>query len=134
MGVSLEEYLRNRESCAVCDENGDTDHCRTTMLSRVDNCLIYNSILLNDDPYDDADVLLLQNLRAAMKEEKIIEYYIRSEKLVTHAKYVFDQTFWSLLYKKFVGQIIADLKIDDKQAAISNIFKMLESLEQEFQL
>lgn len=134
MGISLEEYLRNRESCSVCDANGDTDHCKTTMLSRVDNCLIYNSILLNDDPYDDADVLLLQNLRAAMKEEKIIEYYIRSEKLVKHAKYVFDQSFWSLLYRKFVGQIIANLKINDKQAAISNIFKMLENLEQEFQL
>jgi hypothetical protein len=134
MGISLEEYLRNRESCSVCDANGDTDHCKTTMLSRVDNCLIYNSILLNDDPYDDADVLLLQNLRAEMKEEKIIEYYIRSEKLVKHAKYVFDQSFWSLLYRKFVGQIIANLKINDKQAAISNIFKMLENLEQEFQL
>lgn len=134
MGISLEEYLRNRESCSVCDANGDTDHCKTTMLSRVDNCLIYNSILLNDDPYDDADVLLLQNLRAEMKEEKIIEYYIRSEKLVKHAKYVFDQSFWSLLYRKFVGQIIVNLKINDKQAAISNIFKMLENLEQEFQL
>jgi hypothetical protein len=134
MGISLEEYLRNRESCSVCDANGDTDHCKTTMLSRVDNCLIYNSILFNDDPYDDNDVLLLQNLRSELKEEKIIEYYIRSERLVKHAKYVFDQSFWSLLYKKHVGRIVANLKAGDKESSISGIFVMLDSLEQDFQL
>jgi hypothetical protein len=134
MGISLEEYLRNRESCSVCDTNGNTDHCRTTMLSRVDNCLIYNSILFNDDPYDDGDVILLQNLRNALKEEKILEYYIRSERLVKHAKYVFDQAFWPVLYKKFVGQIVSNLKASDTESAISNIYKMLDSLEQDFQL
>lgn len=134
MGVTLEEYLRNRESCEVCDENGDSDHCRTTMLSRVDNCLIYNSILFNNDPYDDADVLLLQKLRLELKEEKILEYYIRSEPLVTHAKYSFDHSFWALNYQRFVATIVMALKADDKTAAISNIFKMLEVLEQEFQL
>jgi len=134
MGISLEEYLRNRESCSVCDSNGNTDHCRTTMLSRVDNCLIYNSILFNDDPHDDEDVLLLQNLRAELREEKILEYYIRSERLVKHAKYVFDQAFWPMLYKKFVGQIVGNLKANDTELAITNIYKMLDSLEQDFQI
>jgi hypothetical protein len=134
MGVSLEEYLRNRESCEVCDANGDTDHCRTTMLSRADNCLIYNSILFNDDPYDDADVLLLQTLRSELKEEKIIEYYVRSEPLVKHAKYSFSQSFWSTNYKRFVANIVIALKAGDKNVAIRNIFEMLQTLEQEFQL
>jgi hypothetical protein len=134
MGVSLEEYLRNRESCEVCDANGDTDHCRTTMLSRADNCLIYNSILFNDDPYDDADVLLLQTLRSELKEEKIIEYYVRSEPLVKHAKYSFSQSFWSTNYKRFVANIVIALKAGDKNVAIQNIFEMLQTLEQEFQL
>lgn len=134
MGVTLEEYLANRESCAVCDSNGNTDHCRTTMLSRVDNCLIYNSILFNDDPYDDNDVLLLQNLRSEMKEEKIIDYYIRSERLVKHAKFVHDSSFWTTIYKRFVADIVLALKADDKLAAIENIQHMLAVLEQEFQL
>ena len=134
MGVSLEEYLRNRESCEVCDANGDSDHCRTTMLSRADNCLIYNSILFNDDPYDDADVLLLQTLRSELKEEKIIEYYVRSEPLVKHAKYSFSQSFWSTNYKRFVANIVIALKAGDKNVAIRNIFEMLQTLEQEFQL
>lgn len=134
MGISLEEYLRNRESCAICDANGDTDHCRTTMLSRIDNCLIYNSILLNDDPHDDNDVLLLQNLRSESKEEKIIEYYVRSEKLVKHAKYVYDQSFWATNYRNFVKDIVISLKKNDKAAAIEGIFTMLETLEQEFRL
>ena len=134
MGITLEEYLRNRESCAVCDENGDTDHCRTTMLSRADNCLIYNSILYNDDPYDDADVLLLQNLRSEIKEEKIIEYYVRSQPLVKHAKYAFSQSFWASNYKRFVANIVIALKSNDTASAVSDIFEMLQTLEQEFQL
>jgi hypothetical protein len=134
MGISLEEYLRNRESCEVCDANGDTDHCRTTMLSRVDNCLIYNSILFNNDPYDDADVLLLQNLRSELKEEKILEYYVRSERLVKHAKYVFDQSFWAQNYQRFVQTIVTDLKLNNKHGAVVNIFNMLTTLEQEFHI
>jgi len=134
MGVTLEEYLRNRESCAVCDANGDSDHCRTTMLSRVDNCLIYNSILFNNDPHDDADVLLLQNLRSALKEEKILEYYVRSGPLVKHIKYCFDQSFWVINYQRFVSTIINALKADDQVTAITKIFEMLTTLEQEFQL
>jgi hypothetical protein len=134
MGISLEEYLRNRESCEVCDANGDTDHCKTTMLSRTDNCLIYNSILLNDDPHDDNDVLLLQNLRSESREEKIIEYYIRSEKLVKHAKFVYDRSFWVANYNNFVKSIVISLKNNDKAAAIEGIFTMLETLEQEFRL
>ena len=134
MGISLEEYLRNRESCEVCDANGDTDHCRTTMLSRTDNCLIYNSILLNDDPHDDNDVLLLQNLRSETKEEKIIEYYIRSERLVKHAKFVHDKSFWVANYNNFVKSIIVSLKNNDKAAAIEGIFTMLETLEQDFRI
>lgn len=134
MGISLEEYLRNRESCEVCDANGDSDHCRTTMLSRVDNCLIYNSILFNNDPYDDGDVALLQNLRSELQEQKIIEYYIRSERLVKHAKNVLDGSFWPTNYQRFVQTIVTDLKDNNKAAAISNIFKMLDVLEQEFQI
>jgi hypothetical protein len=134
MGISLEEYLKNRESCEVCDANGDTDHCRTTMLSRADNCLIYNSILYNDDPYDDADILLLQKLRSEIKEEKIIEYYVRSQPLVKHAKYSFSQSFWASNYKRFVANIVIALKSDDTASAVSGIFEMLQTLEQEFQL
>lgn len=134
MGISLEEYLRNRESCPVCDANGDSDHCRTTMLSRIDNCLIYNSILLNDDPHDDNDVLLLQNLRSESREEKIIEYYVRSEKLVKHAKFVYDRSFWVKNYNDFVKDIVVSLKNNDKAAAIEGIFTMLDTLEQEFRL
>ena len=134
MGISLEEYLKNRESCEVCDAIGDTDHCRTTMLSRADNCLIYNSILYNDDPYDDADILLLQNLRSEIKEEKIIEYYVRSQPLVKHAKYSFSQSFWASNYKRFVANIVIALKSNDTASAVSDIFEMLQTLEQEFQL
>ena len=75
-----------------------------------------------------------RRLRSELKEEKILEYYIRSEALVKHAKYAFDQSFWALNYQRFVAEIVRSLKADDKTSAISNIFKMLEILEQEFQL
>ena len=45
MGISVEEYLHNRQACAQCQEHGDEEHCVTTLLSREDNCIFYNSIL-----------------------------------------------------------------------------------------
>ena len=45
MGISVEEYLHNRQACAQCQEHGDEEHCVTTLLSREDNCIFYNSVL-----------------------------------------------------------------------------------------
>ena len=134
MGISLEEYLKNKEACPVCTEHGDDNHCRSTLLSREDNCLIMNSILYNDDAYDNMDVIYLQSLRGTASEEKILEYYIRSEKLVRRIKGSNGNSVetWSFYYKTYVHDIIQDLRIQHTQDALNKILEMLDSIEASF--
>jgi len=103
-------------------------------LSREDNCLIYNAILYNTDPYDNADVLLLQNLRSSNSERKVLEYYYRSDPIVKHIKILagHDQNkFWQYYYEKYVYEIVQLLKAGDTSTASDKIFKMLDELEAE---
>jgi len=134
MGITLEQYLKNKEACPVCTADGVDDHCRSTLLSREDNCLIMNSILYNDDAYDNMDVIYLQSLRSATNEEKILEYYIRSEKLVRKIKGLTTNNVetWSYYYKTYVHDIIQDLRIQRTQSALNRIFEMLDSIEASF--
>ena len=131
MGVTIQESLKDRESCDVCKDGDVEEHCVTTLLSRLDTCLIYNSIEFNNNPFDDADVLLLQNLRTSLSEEEIVDYYIRSEKLVHKIKAIHndDVEYWELFYIRFVADIINSLKINDNSSAISKIYYMLDLLE-----
>jgi len=135
MGITIEQYLKDREACPVCDTHGDTaERCVTALLSREDNCLIYNAILYNTDPYDNADVLLLQNLRSSNSERKVLEYYYRSDPIVKHIKILagHDQNkFWQYYYEKYVYEIVQLLKAGDTSTASDKIFKMLDELEAE---
>jgi len=134
MGITLEQYLKNKEACPVCTVAGVDDHCRSTLLSREDNCLIMNSILYNDDAYDNMDVIYLQSLRSSTNEEKILEYYIRSEKLVRMIKGLSTNSVetWSYYYKTYVHDIVQDLRIQRTQSALNRIFEMLDSIEASF--
>lgn len=135
MGITLEQYLKNKEACPVCTADGVDDHCRSTLLSREDNCLIMNSILYNNDAYDNMDVIYLQSLRSDTNEEKILEYYIRSEKLVRaiNEKIYLNKTeTWSYYYNTYVHDIIQDLRIAHTESALNRIFQMLDSIEASF--
>ena len=123
MGMTIEEYLAQREPCAVCDANGTVDYCITHMLSRFDNCLFYNSVILNTDPYDNSDVLLLQNVRASIPGTKVLEYYIRAEPLVKKFKSLHgnDSTFWTGIYNRFIHDIILEVRAGQKDQAVAKI-------------
>lgn len=133
MGITIEEYLAQREPCAVCDSEGHTDYCVTHMLSRYDNCLFYNGVINNDNNYDDADVSLLQNLRASVSGQRVLEYYMRSEPLVRRVKSLHgnDRVFWSGIYSRFIAGIIQSLRDGNGSQADSRIFDMLDTLEAE---
>lgn len=137
MGITIEQYLQDRQACPVCRDHGPDkiEHCVTAALSREDNCLIYNSIWFNKDPYDNADILLLQNLRASVSEAKVLEYYYRSDPIVKHIKILADHNqieFWEYYYQKYVHEIVQLLKAGDNSTAGDKIFKMLEELEAEW--
>lgn len=131
MGITVEEYLKNREACGVCVEAGQVEHCVTTMLSRPDNCLIYNSIIYNSDPKDNGDVLLLQQLRSSATEAAVLDYYIRAEPIVKKIKKVHGEKaeVWDKYYAKYVHDIILDLRVGNGRSAAVKIFNMVSELE-----
>lgn len=132
MGITVEEYLKDRQACSVCEDEGNVEHCVTHMLSRPDNCMMYNSINYNGNPKDDADVLLLQNLRATPGgERKVLEYYLRAEPIVRKIKGIHgeDTVIWNMYYRKYVSGIIESLRVGDSQSAMDKVFAMLDDLE-----
>lgn len=134
MGITVEEYLKEREACQVCETTENQEYCVTHMLSRPDNCLIYNSIIYNSYPVDNVDVKYLQNLRASPGlENTVLEYYLRSEPIVKKIRSIHHQNpaIWDAYYFRFVKNIIGDLKSNLQQEAIRKIFNMLIELETE---
>ena len=133
MGITIEEYLATRQPCTVCDDEGTQDYCITHMLSREDNCLFYNAIILNSDPYDNADVLLLQNLRASISGEQVLQYYYRSEPLVKlfKSQYGNNSVFWTDIYNRFIKDILIEIRASNRDQVVVLIFNMLDTLEAE---
>ena len=146
MGISVEEYLHNRQACAQCQEHGDEEHCVTTLLSREDNCIFYNSILAyhlptrtkttpftpdENNASAQADFALLQAFREYINEDKMVEYYVRAEKIVTQIRGIHqnDRSIWKGYYERYVRDILDSLRNNDKSAAVVKTVEMLEALE-----
>jgi len=136
MGITVEQYLKDREACPVCRDHGDTaERCVTALLSREDNCIIYNCIFFNGNPYDNDDIRHLQNLRSAQAERIMLAYYYRSDPIVKHIKILtgHDQyMFWEMYYHKYVHGIINFARNKDSENALKCITKMLDELEAEW--
>lgn len=132
MGITVEEYLKDREACAVCGGTEHEEHCVTTMLSRADNCLIYNAINYNGLPKNLSDIQLLQGLRAtAGQEQKVLDYYVRSEPLVQKIKRLHheDPVIWNIYYTKYIEEILSSLRNGQDQQTHELIDAMLTKLE-----
>jgi hypothetical protein len=146
MGISVEEYLHNRQACAQCQEHGDEEHCVTTLLSREDNCIFYNSVLAyhlptrtKTTPFTpdeqnaaaQADFALLQAFREYINEDKMVEYYVQAEKIVTQIRGIHqnDRSIWKGYYERYVRDILDALRNDNKSAAVVKTVEMLEALE-----
>jgi hypothetical protein len=146
MGISVEEYLHNRQACAQCQEHGDEEHCVSTLLSRQDNCIFYNSILAyhlpsrtkttpftpdENNASAQADFALLQAFREYINEDKMVEYYVRAEKIVTQIRGIHqnDRVIWKGYYERYVRDILNSLRNNNKSAAVVKTVEMLEALE-----
>ena len=132
MGITVAEYLKDRAPCAICDANGDQTHCVTQLLSRADNCLIYNAINNNGQSKNLSDISLLQNLRATPGAlQKVLDYYVRSEPIVVKIKNLHQNNalIWQPIYEKYVKDIVEALRNNDLQQAHNKIFVMLDELE-----
>lgn len=134
MGITVEEYLKDRQACSVCDATDNQEYCVTHMLSRADNCLIYNALNYNGMPKNFSDIQLLQGLRGTPgQEQKVINYYMRSEPLVQKIKRLHheDPVIWNIYYTTYIEEIINSLRIGNPEQTHSLIDAMLTKLESE---
>jgi hypothetical protein len=132
MGITVEEYLKERKACAACESTDDEQYCVTHMLSRPDNCLIYNAVNYSGNVKKTDDMRMLQNLRASPgAENTVLDYYMRSEPLVKKIKGVYGENHltWQQYYQQYVQGIIQSLSKDNQQQAHDRIMAMLVNLE-----
>ena len=131
MGISLEEYLKERQACEHCDATGDQEHCVTTLLSREDSCVFYNALIKNGDPHDDGDVVLLQNFRTIIPEAQVLDYYIRASKIVqaVNAEPGDHTDLWMDITRTYVYPILDLVRAESYEAAYASILTMLTELE-----
>lgn len=132
MGITVEEYLKERQACAACENTDHEQYCVTHMLSRPDNCLIYNSVNYSGNVKRTDDMRMLQNLRATPgAENTVLEYYIRAEPLVKKIKIKHGENAetWHQYYDRYVNSIIQSLRDNNNQQAYDKIFAMLADLE-----
>ena len=147
MGISVEEYLAKKAACADCIAHGDEDHCVSTLLSREDNCLFYNIILAYHLPNKNkteafkpdemtsvavqTEFALLKSLRDKIKEETVVEYYVRAQNIVTMIKGIHqnDRLIWAGYYDRYVTDILKDIKDGKDEDAVTKMYIMIEELE-----
>jgi hypothetical protein len=149
MGLSVEQYLARRQACEDCITHGDEDHCETTLLSREDNCLMYNMVWAYHIPNREkhlsftpdernrmsaaalAEAQLLQDLRSKLHADNVVDYYIRSQNLVTMIKGVHsnDRSVWAAYYTRFMPIILDHLRNKRYADAMAESWTMVETLE-----
>lgn len=150
MGISVEEYLAKKQACADCITHGEEDHCVSTMLSREDNCVIYNAIWAYHIPNREKNVSftpdernrmstaaineaeLFTSLRDKIDPDTVLEYYTRSQKVVTMIKAVHknDRAVWAGYYQRFMPKILDHLRNGRDADAMAEILIMIETLEE----
>jgi hypothetical protein len=102
------------------------------MLSRPDNCLIYNAVNHSGQTKLLQDMQALQQLRATPGAADIVlQYYMRSEPLVRRIKLQHgdNSVFWNNLYNQHMLGILTAVRDGNSQQAHDLIFVMLSKLE-----
>ena len=135
MGISLAEYLAQKEACAVCDANGNHQHCVENLLSRVDNCIFYNTFQHRRDVDSANDVILLQEMRSILDPDTVLEYYITAEPIVKKINSLPNPAdTWLGIHDTFVSQIIPVLRDRNREEVTNKIKDMLLQLKAKFKL
>ena len=131
MGISLEEFLKDREACEHCETTGEQEHCITTLLSREDSCIFFNALTKNGDSHDDNDVVYLQNFRSVMPGNKVLDYYIRASKIVQaiNEEPGDNTNLWMDITRRYVYPVLDNVKAGENEIAYNKILVMLTELE-----
>lgn len=136
MGISLEEYLKDRAACQHCVDNDDQEHCVTELLSREDSCIFYNAYTKatpdnRAESEIEAEVELLTNLRTYTEGEIVLDYYVRASRIVRelNANPAVDSDFWADILVRYIAPIIIQLRIGNIEMVKSQVLQMLDDLD-----
>tara|TARA_R100000458_G_C8149635_1_gene157766 strand:- start:13 stop:414 length:402 start_codon:yes stop_codon:yes gene_type:complete len=101
--------------------------------STFDNCVLYNAILKNSNPYDDDEVRYLRQLQGA-DQQSVGEYYRRSEHIIEAMREqgADNDSVWDQIDRSYVDDIIKKLKVRNFSTLFSDILHMIEQLELQY--
>lgn len=139
MGITVEEYFARKKACSDCVEHENEEHCVTHLLSRAENCLVYNVIRMGIGEYTDEQRKAARDLRNTLTEEKLVDYYVRSENIITGIglldKITFEkQDFLTRINYLYVKNMISEIENKNKEQLSIMVENMLSSLEQEYNI
>lgn len=133
MGMSVAEYLAQKQACAVCDSTGNHEHCVENLLSRLDNCVFYNVFQYYYDPDTPNDIALLKELRSIMDPDLVVYYYVRAEPLVKNIiARANARDIWLVINELYVQYIFRSLRVRDRINVEQQIQEMLDYLERHY--
>ncbi len=133
MGISIQEYLAGRVACPVCDASGDQEHCITALLSRQDSCILFNSMMHNQDTRTDADTKLLQELRATSNPQTVLNYYVRSQQVTQRINARSDRVnVWNVIYNTYIPNMLSQIRAGRKEDALNTIMSILGEVENKY--
>lgn len=139
MGITVEEYFARKKACSHCVEHDTEEHCVTTLLSRAENCLIYNIIRSGIGEYTTEERQAARELRNSLSEEDLINYYVRSENIISGIdllnKFFLDKhDFLTRINYLYVRKMIKELSKSNKENLTEMVENMLDSLEKEYNI
>lgn len=139
MGITVKEYFARKKACSDCVEHDNEEHCVTNLLSRAENCLIYNIIRMGIGEYTDEQRKAVRELRNTLSEENLVNYYVRSENIITGInlleKIVYEkQDFLTRINFLYVKNMIKEIENKNKEQLSIMVENMLSSLEKEYNI
>ena len=136
MGLTVEEYFAQKEACTHCVEHGNEEHCVTTLLSRKENCFVYNITHYGIGEYNEKQLELLREFRNNSTEEDNVDYYVRCDKLISkmgilEKPYHEQISIYSGINYRYIREVVFALTDNEKEKAKHIINTMLKVLETE---
>jgi len=100
--------------------------------SNFDNCIFYNAILRNEDPYDDHEIGYLVEFSKNGLQSAVDDYFYRSERIIKKMRELGtdDDATWIDIDKVYINPIFQTSK--DAVDAYKKTLNMLEGLETQY--
>ena len=109
----------------------------SNLRSNFDNCVIYNAIVKNDNPYDDWEVDYLIGFSKNGLDSVVEEYYHRGEKIINKMRElgVDTEENWIEIDETFVDPMVEIIEADQELVEVyRKIQQMLTALEVKYEV